>query len=399
MNAVIEGSDVGKVIRQGRASVRHHVAFVVNNYPPKVGGVESHVSHLAASLVEQDVDVTVFALDNEVPSGLHKGIEVVRYRGSFMIGGVLSLPWLGTGKKLRAELRRRNITVISTHTRFFPMSFLGVRAAKRLGLPVIHTEHGSDHVRGVSKTIGLASRLVDLTMGRYILRNATRALAISSAAQRFVGSLAQVECDIFHNAIDTKAFRATHTAVRQPVPRLVFLGRLVEGKGWQTCLLVAESLAPEFPNLELHFIGDGTQRRLLEEAAARSTIAGKITLHGYVDRDEIVHVLGNSVLLNPTTLAEGFQTTLLEAVSSGAAVVSTPVAAAIFLAERGAPVSIVEEASPSAWIRECRNVLLKPLSKVSAELTNSFDWQTRSQQYVEVIDFVTASRSSASQEH
>lgn len=366
---------------------RHHVAFVVNNYPPKVGGIESHVSHLAASLKKLDVDVTVFALDNAVASGMDEGIEVVRYSGTAMIGGVLSVPWPGSGQKLRRDLKRRGITVISTHTRFFPMSFLGVRAGQRLGIPVIHTEHGSDHVRGVSKAIGYVSRVVDRTMGKYIFRHASQVLSISSASRHFVESLAQVQSRVFLNAIDTAAFfQVPGEKIRSQVPRIIFLGRLVDGKGWQTCLAVGEALASEFSGLEVHFIGDGAQRPLLEAASLSSPVRNCIKIHGYLKHQEIKMLLADGLLLNPTILAEGFQTTLLEAVTAGASVVSTPVAAARFLAESGAPVFIVDDHSTQTWIEECRRVLMAPKVEIQAELAKSFDWSTRSREYVQILD-------------
>lgn len=366
-------------------TTRHHVAFIVNNYPPKVGGVESHVSHLAASLRDLNVDVTVFALDNDAPSGHYQGIEVVRYTGTPMIGGVLSIPWPGTGRKVRKDLKRRGVTAISTHTRFFPMSFLGVRCGKHLNIPVIHTEHGSDHVRGVSRVIAYASRIVDRTMGRYILKHASQVLSISSAARDFVEELAQVQSTVFLNAISTEAFRVQGESGAR-APRIVFLGRLVDGKGWQTCLAVGESLAAEFPSLEVHFIGDGAQRPLLEAAVLRSPISQRVTIHGYLGRDEIKTVLAGGILLNPTILAEGFQTTLLEAVTAGASVVSTPVAAARYLADGGAPVRILEDRSTPAWTAETRRALLAPKTELQDDMTLSFDWSTRSREYAQILD-------------
>lgn len=368
----------------------HHVAIVVNNYPPKVGGLESHVSHLATSLQKRGMHVTVVAVDNDVPSGPINGVEVVRFKGTPMVAAVFALPWLGAGAKLRRLLAERGVTVISTHTRFFPMSFVAIRAGKRLGIPVIHTEHGSDHVRGVTPFIGMASRVVDVTMGKYILRHASKVLAISSAAQDFVFALAGVQSRVFHNAIDTSVFSATAKDESLPAARLVFLGRLVDGKGWEMCLAVGEALAQEFPNFELHFIGDGAQRSELEAALATSSIQQNSVIHGYLQAQSIREILSDGILLNPTTLAEGFQTTLLEAVSSGAAVVSTPVAAAKYLADAGAPVTVVPSMDERAWIGACRSLLSQTRQTVSDGLLETFDWTARAREYEGIIAEVSA---------
>lgn len=366
-----------------------HVAIVVNNYPPKVGGLESHVSHLAAGLQKRGMHVTVVAVDNDVPSGLINEIEVVRFKGTPMVASVFAVPWPGAGAKLRSFLKERGVTVISTHTRFFPMSFVALRAGKRLGIPVIHTEHGSDHVRGVTPFIGWISRLVDVTVGKYILRQATKVLAISSAAQDFVFSLAGVKSSVFHNAIDTSAFSSSSLEGARPTLCLVFLGRLVDGKGWEMCLGVGEALAQDIPDLEVHFIGDGAKRSDLETAVAASVIRKNVVIHGYLQPPAIREILSNGILLNPTVLAEGFQTTLLEAVASGCAVISTPVAAAQYLSNAGAPVTIVPTLDETAWVDACRSRLSQPPLPVNKKLLETFDWSARSREYETIISEVT----------
>ena len=56
--------------------------------------------------------------------------------------------------------------MVSTHTRFFPMSFVGARAAQKAGIPYIHTEHGSNFVNNSNPIIAIGSRVVDLSLGR-----------------------------------------------------------------------------------------------------------------------------------------------------------------------------------------------------------------------------------------
>ena len=92
----------------------------------------------------------------------------------------------------------------------------------------VHTEHGSDFVRGVSLPIAVASRLIDLTAGRRVLRRASLVLAVSEGVQRFVERLAGVASRLFPNAIDTAEWLAGRCgADRSGARRLVYLGRLV----------------------------------------------------------------------------------------------------------------------------------------------------------------------------
>lgn len=373
------------------SSPERHVAIIINNYPPKVGGLEQHVSMLATSLAGEGAKVTVIALDND-HLGREEGLATVhRIKATRTVAGVLSAPLPGTTRKIHALLADQGVTLISTHTRFFPMSFVGIRLGKRLGVPVVHTEHGSDYVKGVSRFVGLASKLVDRTMGRYILRHAAAVLAISEGSQNFVRQLAGVESRVFHNAINVTAFQPTRP--RQGIPhRLVFLGRLVPGKGWELALHVAEMLAPEFPELEIHFIGDGAERPNLVERLKTSPVSKSATVHGYLGSEEIRDLLTDSILLNPTTLSEGFQTTMLEAIVARAAVVSTPVSAAYYLARLGARVDIVPAEEADAWVQATRDLLANGWQLPDPAALDDFDWEHRSREYLDIVDSVSMAK-------
>ena len=368
-----------------------HIAFVVNNYLPNVGGVEFHVAALAKQLASLGVRVTVLCLDNDTPSELESNPRIVRFKCSPAVGGVLAWPWPGTSRKIRQILADGSVTAISTHTRFFPMSLIGVRLARRLGVPGIHTEHGSAAVKGVSPMVALASNLVDRTMGRLVLRGASRVLCISDGAREFVRDLAGVDGEVFHNAIDTGAFTADgSTKADRPDrrSRLVYVGRIVPGKGWELALATAEQLAGDHPEMELHIIGDGIDRAALTARAEASPLADRVVIHGQQPQARIAELLRDSVFLNPTTLSEGFQTTLLEAVAAGAAVVSTPVGAARYLLDAGADVRLADAAEPGAWVKSVQAALDSPAAPPADALVDSFDWKRRAVEYLAVVKSV-----------
>jgi glycosyltransferase involved in cell wall biosynthesis len=370
---------------------KRHIAFVVNNYLPKVGGVEFHVAALAKHLAALGVRVTIFALDNDTPSEPFANPKIVRLKCSPAVGGVLAWPWPGTMRQIRRELGRGKVTAISTHTRFFPMSLIGIRLARRLGVPAVHTEHGSAAVKGVSPLVAMASNIIDKTMGRIVLRGATEVLCISQGSKEFVRELAGVTGQVFHNAIDTGAFitKSLETEVSdRPGQRrkLVYVGRIVPGKGWDVALSTAEALASEYPEIQLHIVGDGSDRAALEARAATSMLGDRLVVHGQQTPDRIADLLRGSVFLNPTTLSEGFQTTLLEAVAAGAAVVSTPVSAARYLLDSGADVRLAPADDSEAWNEHVRKALGSPVLQPTHGLVESFDWNQRAVEYLTITE-------------
>jgi len=160
-----------------------------------------HVQALARELAAQGHQPLVVTLGDRHGPSIDQGVEVITLPERLRIANVLGFPPLGTRRRLNRLLRERSVEIVSVHTRFFPMSFIGVRAARRAALPVIHTEHGSDHVSSSNPMIYLASRLVDFSLGRAVLRGADRVLGVSDAVVAFVHRLAQVRATVFFNAI------------------------------------------------------------------------------------------------------------------------------------------------------------------------------------------------------
>lgn len=98
-------------------------------------------------------------------------------------------------------------------------------------------------------------------------------------------------------------------------PTAIFVGRLSEEKGLR-CLLTAWNNLPEIP---LIIIGDGPDRKLLENLAPRNT-----TFLGALSREEVKKEMHRaSLLVMPSIWYEGFPMTIVEAYSA-----SIPVLAA-----------------------------------------------------------------------
>lgn len=368
------------------------IAFVVNNYPPRTGGVELHVRSLATELTGLGHEVLVVTLGSD-PGWSHVGggseantVEILTLPEHFRVADILGFPSLGTRRHLTRLLRERNIDVVSVHTRFFPMSYVGMRAARAAGLPLIHTEHGSDHVASDSPLIRFASRLVDFTLGRRVLRSADRVLGVSENVTDFTHRLAGVNGEVFYNAVD--ALPAEGSGSASHPQHLVFVGRLVPGKGWREFLEVVAAVRPNHPELTAEILGDGTDMAQLQELVTSFELSDTVSVRGRVTQQEVRQALRGATLVNPTTLAEGFQTTLLEAIAEGGRVVTYPVPGATTLREQGANVTITERKDAKSLADAVAAAIQNPGSPAPPELIDRWTWPARAQQFVEVCTAV-----------
>jgi glycosyltransferase involved in cell wall biosynthesis len=352
-----------------------------------MGGVENHVFHLAKQIAGAGNRATVIALSESESDQYEDGVRVVRLRKHFPVAGVISFPAVGAAKRISKLTQDLGVDVVSTHTRFFPMSVVGARVAKRLGTPVIHTEHGSDFVRSASFVVSIASRLVDLTLGRWVLRNAEVVLGVSEQVTSFVRKLAGVTGVVFYNAIDLTEWSVEATKKQVAVPRFVFLGRLVAGKGWDdlldsvAVLEAAENVSP----FEVDIMGDGPDRSRLEARISELRMGERVHVLGQVSPDIVRERLTGAILVNPTVLSEGFQTTLLEAIAVGGRIISYPVPGLDQLIADGAPIDKVRSKDVPALAHAMGQVLSRDGSALDSTLLAKWSWDERGREYLDVV--------------
>lgn len=354
------------------------IAVITNRYVPRIGGVELHTYHLAQSLADRGHEVEVITIAEDPGRRRDGEVEVLTGRAHLPVADVITFPALGTTTQLAAHLARRRIDVVSVHTRFFPMSMVGLRAAHRAGIPVIHTEHGSNFVAADSPVVSLGSRAVDLTMGRYVVTHADRVLGVSPAAAAFARRLGAREAEVFYNAI-TPPDRSV--AVTDRPGHLVFVGRLVPGKGWDTYLQALARLRSQGLEVTGELIGDGPDRGAAQQMAEDLGLLGSVELAGRLSPQEVREHLRGATLVNPTVLSEGFQTTLLEAVAERGRVVTFPVPGAAELAQEGQPVTLTENRTVEDLTRALSGAVSTPAPLAAPALIDRWTWPARAEQF------------------
>ncbi len=363
------------------------IAFVVNTYPPRLGGLEQHLLHLTQGLAKLGHEVTVLTVGTPTGTRTDNKVKVLTGRANFPVADVISFPNLGARRRITAFLRSGNFDVVSVHTRFFPMSFVGVRAARAARIPAVHTEHGSGFVASDSPIIGPASKLVDLTLGRYVLRHAARVLGVSQEAAAFAERLGAPHADVFYNAITPS--EATEKPADRP-GHLVFVGRMVPGKGWDSYLEAVTNLRAQGHRVSGEMLGAGADLDAARELAKKLGVDGVVALPGRVPADQVRTSLAGATLVNPTVLSEGFQTTMLEAVAESGRVVTFPVPGAEVLREAGMPVVITGERTASSLTHALDSYLREPPVLAAPDLINAWTWPQRVREYAAILDDVVA---------
>lgn len=343
------------------------VAFVVANYPPHSGGVEHHVHEVAMRLEERGIRVVVYNCEPQM-NRVHDGIEVVGLGRHFELGGVISTPDARAWRGLAKDLRARRISRISVHTRFFPATWLGIRAGRRVGVPVTLTEHGGGPVQAGGRTVRALAACVDRTLGRRAILAADDVMAVSTTAAAYVHKISGRTAAVCGNGIDV-AFWSRDRGHRER-PHLLYVGRLVPEKGWREFLDLVQI---QSATVEATLAGGGPELSAARTEVNRRGLSGRVRVAGPLNRDELRRLYSESVYVNPSRASEGLQTTLLEAAASGARIASYDVGGAAEAREAGGMIEIVPKGDCRA-LSAATHRMLATRGGVAPRIAR-FDWE------------------------
>lgn len=109
-----------------------------------------------------------------------------------------------------------------------------------------------------------------------------------------------------------------------PAPILAFVGRLFRKKGVDVLLRAMPRVREAVPNAQLRVVGQGPERKRLEELVEQLHLKDAVTMHGFVSRNEIPTLLRDAWLqVVPSVYEEPFGVVTIEAMMRGTALIAT----------------------------------------------------------------------------
>jgi len=146
------------------------IVFCSAYFLPHKGGVENYVLQISKRLVKKghDVFVVTSRLKDMAEEEHIEGIKVIRIPAWDVLKDRIPVQ-VGLFSALS---KIKDIDVLVTNTRFYLLSFFAGIYSKLHKIPWLHIEHGTKQVDYSNLFIRYVSRVVDFTIGRWILRNA-----------------------------------------------------------------------------------------------------------------------------------------------------------------------------------------------------------------------------------
>ena len=248
--------------------------LVTNDFPPKVGGIQSYLWELWRRLPPDEVAVLTTAYPGAAEFDAAQPFRVHRWRG----GALLPTP------TVVGEIRRVAAEAGAALVLLDPALPIGL-AGPRLGTPYGLILHGAEvtvpaHLPGTRTALRrlLREAASVVAAGGYPAEEARR-LAGSGLPLRVVPP--GVDVDRFRPAAPPEKRRARADAGLPVDGRLVVgMSRLVPRKGFDVLIAAASLLAPSRPDLTVAVVGAGRDRARLERLVVAS--GAPVRLLGFV---------------------------------------------------------------------------------------------------------------------
>lgn len=309
------------------------VVIGADTFPPDINGAARFAERLAAGLVRHGHDVHIIAPAFSKEHGTfietHDGAKMTVHRiKSFPLlqHKTLRFVWPFTLKSKTDEIIRMlnpDAVHIQSH---LVMGRSLVRSAKQRGIRLLATNHIMPEnlirysviipkfleawaMKMAWKDAGRILRKVD-----YITTPTRRAADLLEAAAGVSGVLA-ISC-----GIDSSKFANAVPTSNKP-PRVLFLGRLDFEKHIHNLLKAVAKLPAEL-GTEVEIVGDGGERKNLENLARELGIASRVKFLGHITEEELPLAYERATVFAMPSIAELQSIATMEAMASGRPVIA-----------------------------------------------------------------------------
>jgi 1,2-diacylglycerol 3-alpha-glucosyltransferase len=360
------------------------IGFVTSSYRPRINGVTLSVEAFAGIL--RDMGHEVYIMAPAYPGYEEKDVRTIRFKSHPLLPSPedrLANMWYPSS---RAKIRRilcMGFDILHTHGPLF-LEFHGVRWARRIGCPVVHTYHTHWELYAAHYFNAVASRLLVQylrpLMSRFLNRH-DLVLTPSSQMMEVLRSYnVKGRIEVLPTGIDIAAFRVPggtryaglhqsgprrdgphHAAsradggfsaglrfrrqwgIREETKVLLFVGRIVKEKNIPFLYQVLQKVLGSHPDTMLLLVGDGPDRRSLQDQAQNRGIGGNVRFCGYLPHRELIPAYHAADLFVFASLTETQGIVLTEAMACGTPVVAVSALGVIDIMESGKGGFLVEE--------------------------------------------------------
>jgi len=309
-----------------------HIANFTNTYLPVISGVVRSVRSFRDELTRQGHNVFIFA--QEQVDYVDKDPFIFRYSSLNLPTGVDIPAAIPISPFIDRLLPAINLDVIHTHHPFL-LGQTAANKARELNLPLVFTFHtqyreythyfplSADTVQNFLKNA------VDHWLQDFMRRCQHIIIPSESMRDTLVNEYGlKNNFTVIPTGIDLEAYRTASGEKIRKKRRwekdivMISIGRLAPEKNWPLLLHAAALVLKEYPQFRLVLIGDGPDRKNLEDLAQELGIQKRVTFTGSLSFTETPSYMKAANLFGFASITETQGLATLEAMAAGLPVVA-----------------------------------------------------------------------------
>jgi glycosyltransferase involved in cell wall biosynthesis len=254
--------------------------------------------------------------------------------------------------------RARSLKIGIIHCHGFKADFYGFLAGRRLGIPVISTQHGWTHSNRLIRVWERADLI--------LLRRFSRVAAVSS----------EIEMELLNRGVAPAGVITVTNGISMPDLRgrsddflesqgasrknvmIGIVGRLSVEKGHRDFLQAVGRVAHARPEARFWIVGSGTLRDKLEAYSRKLGVSGVVRFLGF--RGDMETIYAHLDIVVSASLREGIPIALLEAMAMARPVIATRVGGIPSIIDDGVSGILVPPQDPETLADRILDLLIHP---------------------------------------
>lgn len=283
----------------------------------------------------------------------------------------------------RREHRRSPFDLIHGHF-IIPGGFSAAWMARRLGLPLVVTGHGSD--------VNEFSHVSHLR--RLFLWSCRQASFCTAVSRDLAGRLKTMGFPKVSWIPNGCRFLG-HTASEPVRGRILFVGTLYEGKAPDVLLRAFVKVRREIPSATLDLVGEGPELERCRAESIRLGVVGSLRILGPLPHEGVLHLMREADVFCLPSRREGWPLVILEAMAAGLPIVGSDIGGIREIVHTGDLGILTPPGDEDTLARALVEALRRPWDRerIRAE-AQKYSWDRIAEQYLEVYREAIASRRS-----
>jgi phosphatidylinositol alpha-1,6-mannosyltransferase len=260
------------------------VLFVTNDFPTRHGGIETFLLSLCERMDPDEVVVYTASMPGDLEYDATLPFPVYRDPSSML------LPTPAVGRRAVEVMRRHDCDRV-VFGASAPLGLLGRRLRRAGARRIVALTHGHEvwwaRVPVMKQLLRRIGDSVDVMtyVSEWCRERIAPALS-PEAASRMARLSPGVDTDRFYPGCGGAELRK-RLDIPEDAPVVVCVGRMVKRKGQDTLLKAWPAVLREIPDVRLLLVGDGPNRKRVENLARRLEVTGSVMFAGSVGWDEM----------------------------------------------------------------------------------------------------------------